>query len=118
MKNRNLRNLKSIARRAADGLGAADVTALVARAARPALAAVADALSSKRVGEALVDESATIAGAEMRLIDVEEANLLISSRTRTGRKEELLTSDELAVRAGLKTRRSVHDWLRKGKIVG
>ena len=30
----------------------------------------------------------------------------------------MLTSDQLAARVGLKTRQSVHEWLRKGKIIG
>ena len=32
--------------------------------------------------------------------------------------EGLLTSAQLADLAGLKTRQSVHDWLKKGRIVG
>ena len=44
--------------------------------------------------------------------------LRLAARTREGRPETLLTSDELAVRVGLKTRQSVHDWLKKGRIVG
>ena len=33
-------------------------------------------------------------------------------------KENLLTSEEFASRAGLKTRQSVHAWLKKGRIIG
>lgn len=32
--------------------------------------------------------------------------------------EEVLNSNEVAARLGLKSRQSVHDWLRKGKILG
>ena len=42
----------------------------------------------------------------------------MAERTREGAPETPLTSDELAARVGLKTRQSVHDWLKKGKIVG
>ena len=42
----------------------------------------------------------------------------LATRTREGGLEALLTSDELAARVGLKTRQSVHDWLKKGRIVG
>ena len=42
----------------------------------------------------------------------------MAGRTREGAPETLLTSDELASRVGLKTRQSVHDWLKKGRIVG
>ena len=42
----------------------------------------------------------------------------LAARTRKGAPETLLTSDELAARVGLKTRQSVHDWLKKGRIVG
>ena len=47
-----------------------------------------------------------------------EAARRISARTRPGDGEELLSSDELAARIGLRTRQSVHDWMRKGRIVG
>ena len=42
----------------------------------------------------------------------------MAARTRESAPETLLTSDELAERVGLKTRQSVHDWLKKGRIVG
>ena len=42
----------------------------------------------------------------------------VTARTRGGAQETLLTSEELAVRTGLRTRQSVHDWHRKGRIVG
>ena len=48
----------------------------------------------------------------------EEASERMAERTREGAAETLLTSDELAARVGFKTRQSVHDWLKKGGIVG
>ena len=47
-----------------------------------------------------------------------EAERRLSARTREGTPESLLSSQELAARAELKTRRSVHDWRRKDRIVG
>ena len=49
---------------------------------------------------------------------VEEARRQMVEPTCKGEPETLLTSDELAARVGLKSRQSVHDWLRKGRIVG
>ena len=107
---------------AADSLSASEVAALVAHpdAVRSALAVVADTLSSARADGSHANEvdSEVITGTETRRVDAGEADLRVSSRTRLGRKEEVLTSDELAARVGLKTRQSVHDWLRRGKIVG
>ena len=41
-----------------------------------------------------------------------------SALARDGAPEGLLTSEELAARTGLRTRQRVHDWRRKGRIVG
>ncbi len=46
-----------------------------------------------------------------------EARHWLEARTRAGEKEELLNSAELAARAGLKTRQSVHDWFKKGRLI-
>ena len=42
----------------------------------------------------------------------------IAGHTRTGTMENPLTSAQLAELVGLKTRQSVHDWLKKGRIIG
>ena len=112
--------LESVVRYAADGLAATEVAALAAHpdAVRSALAVVASRLSSSRADGSCGDEIETIAGTAVRRVDAGEADMRMSSRTRPGRKEELLTSDESAALAGFKTRQSVHDWRRKGKIVG
>lgn len=60
----------------------------------------------------------TVAGGRPRLLGPAEAEQRMSAHTRAAAPEQLLTSDELAARAGVKTRQSVHDWLRKGRIVG
>ena len=60
----------------------------------------------------------TIAGTEPGRVEASEVKRQLSRRTRVGEEKELLTSGELAERVGLKTRQSVHDWLRKGKIIG
>ena len=63
-------------------------------------------------------EIETIRGAEPQPVDAEDAAGRLAARTNEGAPEALLTPDELAVRVGLKTRQSVHDWLKKGRIVG
>ncbi|MDE0100979.1 MAG: hypothetical protein OXN89_01235 [Bryobacterales bacterium] len=92
------------------------VAALVAHpeAVRAALAVAADALrtSSPRRG------SLVISGTDSRLVQKSEASLRIAARTQMGREEDLLTSEQFAARVGLKTRQSVHDWLRRGRIIG
>ena len=53
-----------------------------------------------------------------RPVQKAETGRRIAKRTRMGKDEDLLTSEQFAARAGLKTRQSVHDWLRKGRIIG
>ena len=59
-----------------------------------------------------------IKGAKLRKYSAAKAEKEIARRTIPIDEGNLLTSNELAARVGLKTRQSVHDWLRKGKIVG
>jgi hypothetical protein len=49
---------------------------------------------------------------------VEEAQGRLDERTRTIAPKGLIGSDEVAARAGLKSRQSVHNWFKKGRIVG
>ena len=117
-----MRELEGMLHEAAGCLSPAHVAALIAHpdAVRSALAVAADVLSvedaSRREGTGPGTE--TIAGAEPDRVDAGEVERRLAARTREGRAETLLTSDELAARIGLKTRQSVHDWLKKGKIVG
>ena len=117
-----VRELEGMLHEAAVHLSAAHVAALVAHpaAVRSALAAAADVLSADDAGRRDGRPGAleTIAGAEPEIADAAQAQRQLSARTREGPRETLLSSDELAARAGLKTRQSVHDWLKKGKIVG
>ena len=112
-----IRELESVLHEAAGCLSPAHVAALVAHpdAVRSALAVVADVLT-------LDDETGSgvevIAGAEPVRVGAEEATAKLAARTRDSAPETLLTSDELASRVGLKTRQSVDDWLKKGRIVG
>ena len=112
-----VRELEGVLHEAAGCLSAAHVAALVAHpdAVRSALAVAADVLTMDDAGRAGIG---TIAGTEPRLVDGDEAARRLATRTREGEPEALLTSDELAARVGLKTRQSVHDWLKKGRIVG
>ncbi|MDE0334457.1 MAG: hypothetical protein OXI64_05815 [Defluviicoccus sp.] len=102
---------------AARRLSAAHVAALVAHpeAVCSALAAAADALAANDRERSGVD---TIAGPASTTVDADEAERRLAARTRGGVPETLLTSEELAARTGLRTRQSVHDWRRKGRIVG
>ena len=117
-----VRELEGMLHEAAVHLSAAHVAALVAHpaAVRSALAAAADVLSADDAGRRDGRPGAleTIAGAEPEIASAAQAQRQLSARTREGTRETLLSSDELAARAGLKTRQSVHDWLKKGKIVG
>lgn len=110
--------LEDMLHRAAGRLSPAHVATLVAHpdAVRSALAAAADALSTGDPDRRPSVE--TIEGDLPLLVEDREARQRLAERTRTGAPESLLTSDELAVRAGLKTRQSVHDWRKKGRIIG
>ncbi len=112
------RELEDMLHDAAGRLSAAHVAALVAHpdAVRSALAAAADALSTGDGERRSAVE--TIEGGEPVLVGEEEAELRVAARARDGAPETLLTSEELAERAGLKTRQSVHDWRKKGRLVG
>ena len=116
MQERN--ELEGMLHDAAGRLSAAHVAALVAHpeAVCSALAAAADALTAgERERRSGVE---TIGGPALSTVDASEAVRRIAGRTRVGEAETLLTSEELAVRTGLRTRQSVHDWRRKGRIVG
>lgn len=63
-------------------------------------------------------DTETIGGEVERRVDPSEAESLLSKWTQLDRMKNLLTSDQLAARVGLKTRQSVHNWLRKDRIVG
>ena len=110
-----LRELVGVLHEAAGRLSPAHVAVLVAHpeAVHSALAVAADVLRTDDASRA-----ETIAGAEPIRVGAREAAGRMSVHTREGAPETLLTSDELAARVGLKTRQSVHDWLKKGRIVG
>ena len=60
----------------------------------------------------------TIAGEEMTLLRYLDPQRISRWHTPSGSDEELLTSDQLAARVGLKTRQSVHNWLRQRRVIG
>lgn len=115
-KSRDVEALTVVVQDAAKNLSPYAIATLVAHpdAVQSALAVAADALSVKGAGEDLE----IIRGTNPLSVDAKETEQRITARTQTGKKEELLTSKELASRAGLKTRQSVHDWLQKGRIIG
>ena len=112
-----MRELEGVLHEAAGRLTPAHVAALIAHpdAVRSALAVAADVLTLDYEAGFGVK---VISGAEPLRVGAEEAAGRMAERTRAGTPETLLTSDELAKRVGLKTRQSVHDWLKKGRIVG
>ena len=109
--------LEGMLRDAAGRLSAAHVAALVAHpeVVCSALAAAADALTAIDQERSRVD---MIGEPASTTVDANEAERRLAARTRAGEPETLLTSEELAARTGLRTRQSVHDWRRKGWIVG
>ena len=94
-----MRELEGALQEAAGCLSPAHVAALIAHpnAVRSVLAVAADVLTLDDGAGSGVE---TIAGAEPVRVGAEEG------------------AGRLAARVGLKTRQSVHDWLKKGRIVG
>lgn len=120
-RDRNIQELEGVLHSVAGALSHVHVAVLVEHpeAVRLALAAVADVLSSEHQRASSAEaEIEWLGDAESQKVDARESDTQLSSRSRPGRMEELLTSEELAARVGLKTRQSVHDWRRKGRIVG
>ena len=120
-RDRNVQELEGVLHSVAGALSHVHVAVLVEHpdAIRLALAAVADVLSSEHQHASSAEaEIEWLGDAEPQRVDARESDTKMSSRSRPGRTEELLTSEELAARIGLKTRQSVHDWRRKGRIVG
>ena len=63
-------------------------------------------------------EVETIAGPVWPTVDATEADRRLSARARDGAPERLLTSEELSARTGVRTRQTVQDGRREGRIVG
>ena len=112
-----VRELEGVLHEAAGGLSPAHVAALAAHpdAVCTALAVAASALTMDDSGRPAVE---TIGSAAPHRIGAAKAGGRMSERTRRGGPEKLLTSEEMAARMGLRTRQSVHNWLKKGRIVG
>ena len=81
-------------------------------ALRAALAVAGDALSARP------DEVEVLRGTKSARVSRKVAERRIAARTRPDTETKVLTADEVARRIGLKTRQSVHDWLKKKKILG
>ena len=116
------RKLDSVFHDATDGLSSATLAELIKNqdAVFSALIAFLQALSKTHADANIEQQPGVeiIKGEKSRRISAAKAKKEIARRTIPIEEENLLTSDELATRVGLKTRQSVHDWLRKGKIVG
>ena len=97
------------------------INALIARpdAVRGALAATGALLARDEAGRSTHDQIETIGLVAEPTRSPEAVRRIIEARTTLYEPdEEVLSSNEVAARLGLKSRQSVHDWLRKGKIVG
>ncbi|CAN0583439.1 unnamed protein product, partial [Laminaria digitata] len=116
-KTQNVDELIGVVRRGAKRLDARAVAALASHpnAVISALAVTADALGIKTRPSRDIE---AIGGTTSMLIDEAQVQERFDARTKVGREVDLLSSDELAQRAGIKTRQSVHDWLKKGRIIG
>jgi len=106
--------LNAVVADAAKSLSSTAILALLAHpeAVRSALAVAADALSKP------LDGAKMLRGIESPRVSAKEARQRIGMRTRPDTETELLTAEEVAELTGLKTRQSVHDWLKKDKILG
>ena len=115
--NEKVRELEGLLHEVATHLSPAHVEALIAHpgAVRSALAVAADVLSMNDEERSGI-ESTT--GNEAVQVGAVEAATRMAGLATKGAPETLLTSVELAQRIGLKTRQSVHEWLKKGRIVG
>ena len=116
------RKLDSAFHDATDGLSSATLAELIKNqdAVFSALIAFFEALS-KTHADANIEqqpEVEIIKGEKLHKHSAAKAKKEVARRTIPIEEENLLTSDELATRVGLKTRQSVHDWLHKGKIIG
>ena len=118
------RKLDSAFHDATDGLSSADLAGLIKNqdAVFLALITFLQALSKTHAdANANIEqqpEVEIIKGEKLHRISAAKAKKELARRTIPIEEENLLTSDELATRVGLKTRQSVHNWRRKGKIVG
>ena len=116
------RKLDSAFHDATDGLSSATLTELIKNqdAVFSALISFLQALSKTHADTNIEQqpEVKIIKGERLHRISAEKAKKELARRTIPIEEKNLLTSDELAARVGLKTRQSVHDWRRKGKIVG
>ncbi|TQV81188.1 helix-turn-helix domain-containing protein [Exilibacterium tricleocarpae] len=127
-KRKSVEELTSVVEDAAKDLSDSVVEALIAHpgAVVSALAVAGNAL----VGRGPVDEAAPAEGTTDKPpieaigsepdppVDTAEAERRLLALTRPGKREKLLTSDELAALAGLKSRQTVHNWLKKGRLIG
>ena len=113
--------LISVLRAAAADLNPNAVKALIAHpdAVRSALAATGAVLIQNGGAETTPGEIEIIGQRADQKFSAEEARKIVDERTAAFEPdEEALTSNEVAQRLGLKSRQSVHDWLRKGKLLG
>lgn len=115
-KTQNIDELTDVVRRSAKGLSASAIAALVAH---PAAVSSALAATASTLGVAL-DRPASDKRTETPSLYVDEhtAAERLDRLTKTVPETGLLTSDEVATLAQVKSRQSIHDWLKKGRVIG
>ena len=113
--------LINMLRSAAADLSPSVINALIARpdAVRGALAATGALLARDEAGRSTHDEIETIGLVAEPSRSPEEVRRIVEARTIPYEPdEEVLSSNEVAARLGLKSRQSVHDWLAQGQDCG
>ena len=116
-KRETVEELTTVVQDAAEALSESVVKALVAHpsAVVSALAVAGNALVGKAPEEPHIEVIGSDPGP---LIGEAEAEQRLTARTSPAKREKLLTSEELAQLAELKSRQTVHNWLKKGRIIG
>ena len=118
-KKGEVESLAALVREEAKSLKPTDVARLVRhpRAVRRALAFAAETLAEDvRPEPARVEVIGR--GKRPTKVKAAEARRRLEARTRTLEVPSLLSSEEFAKKAGLKNRQSVHNWFKKGRVVG
>ena len=106
-----------LVRQAAEQLSPQAVRQLVGHPSvlHSALAVAADTLEARQAVESVETLGSSQSATRM---SPAAARRRLAEWTQPGRDETLLSADDFAHRAHLKTRQSVHDWLKKNRIVG
>lgn len=118
--NQDLDQLVQLVRQAAERLPPQAIQQLIGHpgVVHSALAAAASTLDIAQK-TALTDRTETLGcDTPSPQLSRQAATQRLAAHTRPGHPDDLLSADQFADRTGVKTRQSVHDWRRKGRILG